>query len=144
LVFTTGGGEEYDCLRPLSYQQADVFLICFSIGCLTSFANVKTKYYPEIRSYCPDVPVLLVGTTLESREDKTTIDSLAEKNLAPVTRQQGLQLQKEIRAVKYLECSALEQVGLNAVFDEAVRAVLYPAAKPKKKQGWSLFRKQRG
>ena len=139
-LWDTAGQEDYDRLRPLSYPQTDVFLACFSIISPASFENVKAKWYPEINHHCPNVPILVVGTKLDLREDKATIERLAEKKLAPVTHQQGLQLTKDINASKYLECSALTQKGLKAVFDEAIRTVLTPnKPKAKKKGGCSLI-----
>lgn len=141
-LWDTAGQEDYDRLRPLSYPQTDVFLCCFSIISPASFENVKAKWYPEVNHHCPNTPIILVGTKLDLREDKETIDRLAEKKLAPITHQQGLQLAKEIHAVKYMECSALTQKGLKAVFDEAIRAVLAPKGKSggkDKKSGCSIL-----
>lgn len=132
-LWDTAGQEDYDRLRPLSYPQTDVFIVCFSIVNPASFENVRAKWYPEIRHHCPSTPMLLVGTKLDLRDDKSTIEKLKDKNLQPITYQQGLAMGKEITAVKYLECSALTQKGLKTVFDEAIRAVLLPKIIPKKK-----------
>ncbi|CAC5370404.1 RAC1 [Mytilus coruscus] len=133
-LWDTAGQEDYDRLRPLSYPQTDVFLICFSLISPASFENVRAKWYPEVSHHCPNTPIILVGTKLDLREDKETVEKLREKKLSPITYPQGLAMAKEINAVKYLECSALTQKGLKTVFDEAIRAVLCPKPKPKKKK----------
>ena len=43
--------------------------------------------------------------------------------MAPIQHSQGEEMAKDIGAVKYLECSALTQKGLKAVFDEVVYTV---------------------
>ncbi|KAM6297404.1 ras-related C3 botulinum toxin substrate 3 isoform 1-T1 [Aegotheles albertisi] len=154
-LWDTAGQEDYDRLRPLSYPQTvsavlgltyvsfymadphvsaqDVFLICFSLVSPASFENVRAKWYPEVRHHCPNTPIILVGTKLDLRDDKDTIERLRDKKLAPITYPQGLAMAREIGSVKYLECSALTQRGLKTVFDEAIRAVLCPP--PVKKPG---------
>jgi len=42
-LFDTAGQEDYDRLRPLSYPQTDVFLVCFSVISPSSYENVKEK-----------------------------------------------------------------------------------------------------
>eukprot|EP00064_Thunnus_orientalis_P015307 superscaffoldBa00002811_g15357 len=114
-------------------EHSDVFLICFSLVSPASFENVRAKWYPEVRHHCPNTPIILVGTKLDLRDDKDTIERLRDKKLSPITYPQGLAMAREIGAVKYLECSALTQRGLKTVFDEAIRAVLCPP--PIKKRG---------
>lgn len=120
-LWDTAGQEDYDRLRPLSYPQTDVFLICFSIVSPPSFDNVKAKWFPEIEHHAPNVPIILVGTKLDLRDDKNTTDALRSKRMEPVSFQQALAVAKEIKAHKYLECSALTQRNLKSVFDEAIR-----------------------
>ncbi|XP_022804435.1 ras-related C3 botulinum toxin substrate 1 [Stylophora pistillata] len=138
-LWDTAGQEDYDRLRPLSYPQTDVFLICFSLISPASFENVRAKWYPEVSHHCPNTPIILVGTKLDLRDDKETIEKLKEKKLAPVVYTDGLKMTKEISAQKYLECSALTQKGLKTVFDEAIRAVLCPTIKKTKKKGGCLL-----
>lgn len=67
------------------------------------------------------------------------MEKLKEKKLSAVTPQQGQAMAKEIRAMQYLECSALSQRGLKKVFDEAIRSVLCPTKPPKKKKTCSIL-----
>jgi len=114
-LWDTAGQEDYDRLRPLSYPQTDVFLICFSVVSPSSFENVTSKWCPEIKHHCPDAPILLIGTKIDLREDKEALQALAENGHSPMKREQGQKLANKIRAVKYLECSALTQRGLKQV-----------------------------
>ena len=135
----TPGQEDYDRMRPLAYPQTDVFLVCFSLINPASFGNVSAKWIPEVRHHCPNVPIILVGTKLDLREDTVTIEKLREKRLAPITYPQGSSLAKDIGAVKYLECSALTQKGLKQVFDEAIRAVPSPHHRPGQQRSWTCL-----
>ena len=48
-LWDTAGQEDYSSLRPLSYPQTDVFLLCFSVISRVSFANVVSSWIPELR-----------------------------------------------------------------------------------------------
>lgn len=88
----------------------------------SSFDNIKSKWYPEISHHCPDAKTMLVGTKIDLREDKETLENLKGEKLP--TPEMGQQLAQSIGAVAYLECSALTQEGLRRVFEEAIRAVI--------------------
>lgn len=62
MQFNLAGQEDYDRLRPLSYPQTDVFLLCYSIASPPSFENIKSKWISELNHHCPHTPIILVGT----------------------------------------------------------------------------------
>ena len=74
-----------------------------------------SQWVPEISHHCQKTPFLLVGTQIDLRDDAATIEKLAKNKQKPLTLEVGEKLAKELRAVKYVECSALTQVS------EAVR-----------------------
>jgi cell division control protein 42 len=133
-LFDTAGQEDYDRLRPLSYPQTDVFLVCFSVTSPASFENVREKWFPEVHHHCPGVPCLIVGTQTDLRDDTQVRDKLAKAKMSPVRKEDGERMAKELGAVKYVECSALTQYKLKDVFDEAIVAALEPPPKPKSKK----------
>ncbi|CAL4969729.1 unnamed protein product [Urochloa decumbens] len=129
-LWDTAGQEDYNRLRPLSYRGADVFLLAFSLISKASYENIHKKWIPELRHYAPNVPIVLVGTKLDLREDKQFF--LDHPGLAPITTAQGDELKRMIGAAAYIECSSKTQQNVKAVFDSAIKVVLCPP-KPKKK-----------
>ncbi|ELK27243.1 Rho-related GTP-binding protein RhoJ [Myotis davidii] len=96
-LYDTAGQEDYNQLRPLSYPNTDVFLICFSV--------------------------------IDLRDDPKTLARLLYMKEKPLTYEHGVKLAKAIGAQCYLECSALTQKGLKAVFDEAIFTIFHPKKK---------------
>ncbi|KAG6401076.1 hypothetical protein SASPL_137921 [Salvia splendens] len=70
LSTSISGQEDYNRLRPLSYRGADVFILAFSLISKASYENVSKKWIPELKHYAPGVPIVLVGTKLDLRDDK--------------------------------------------------------------------------
>ncbi|KAG9149026.1 hypothetical protein Leryth_010630 [Lithospermum erythrorhizon] len=149
-LWDTAGQEDYNRLRPLSYRGADVFLLAFSLISKASYENVAKKWIPELRHYAPGVPIILVGTKLDLRDDKQFfVDHPGA--MAITTAQfvfvmtirlhattlpffQGEELKKLIGAVAYIECSSKTQQNVKAVFDAAIKVVLQPPKQKKKKR----------
>lgn len=106
MLFFVAGSPAYDSVRPLSYQEADVFLLCYKISDPISLYNVKNKWIRELRSHRPDVPVILCGCQSDLRQDSATLNHLSKTGRTPVSSDQALAICCEIEAVNYVETSA--------------------------------------
>uniref|UniRef100_A0A093XWC5 GTP-binding protein rho3 n=1 Tax=Talaromyces marneffei PM1 TaxID=1077442 RepID=A0A093XWC5_TALMA len=84
-----------------------------------SFENVSTKWMAEIHENCPGVKMVLTALKCDLRKDE-------EQNENPdaVTFDEGLAKAKEVGAVKYLECSAVQNRGIRETFYEAAKVAL--------------------
>ena len=130
LAFT--GQEDYDRLRPLSYPDTDVILMCFSIDSPDSLENIPEKWTPEVRHFCPTVPIVLVGNKKDLRYDETTRRELLKAKQEPVKTEEGRAMSEKIGAYTYLECSAKTNEGVRDVFETATRAALQTKRKKKR------------
>ncbi|GFT95042.1 ras-like GTP-binding protein RHO [Trichonephila clavipes] len=132
-LWDTAGQEDYDRLRPLSYPDTDVILMCFSIDSPDSLENIPEKWTPEVRHFCPNVPIILVGNKKDLRNDQVTICELAKMKQKPVTPEEGRSMAEKINAYGYLECSAKTKEGVREVFETGTRAALQVKKKKKTK-----------
>ncbi|EGW34693.1 uncharacterized protein SPAPADRAFT_57749, partial [Spathaspora passalidarum NRRL Y-27907] len=105
-LWDTAGQEEYDRLRPLSYPDVDVLLICFSLDNIVSLHNVKEIWFPEVNHFCPGIPIILVGTKSDLHSD--------------IDPDVPIQLATEINAVGYVQCSAKTMFNIKTVFNFAL------------------------
>ncbi|KAK8612668.1 hypothetical protein V6N13_092779 [Hibiscus sabdariffa] len=87
-LWDTARQEEYNRLRPLSYREADVFLLAFSLISKASYENIhKNLCLLEPNSIC----------------EMTSSD---HPGAAAITTSQREELKKMIGAVTYIECSS--------------------------------------
>jgi len=136
-LWDTAGQEDYDRLRPLSYPDTDVILMCFSIDSPDSLENIPEKWTPEVKHFCPNVPIILVGNKKDLRNDPNTIKELQKMKQEPVKPEEGRAMAEKINAFAYLECSAKTKEGVREVFETATKAAL--AVKKKKRTKCTLL-----
>jgi small GTP-binding protein len=112
----TAGQEDYDRLRPLSYPQTDVFLLCVSPLATSNVDSIQNKWLPELRLHAPNVPILLVETMSDvENSDVFDLVSLAqEEGLAGVAR-----------------TSAHLREGVDELMQQAIRIGLWHQTRPR-------------
>ena len=118
--------EEYKKLRPFSYPQTDIFLICFSLISPTSYNHVYDLWKPEIAEHCPDTPIILVGLSGNLREEFEDSDEDKQEGMEPISSSKGIELKEKIGARAYIECSCEKQIHINDAFDIAIKVALHP------------------
>lgn len=130
-LWDTAGQEEFDRLRSLSYSDTHTIMLCFSVDSRDSLENVESKWVGEIADNCQGVKLVLVALKCDLREsamDGEEEDS-AEKDSNFIQYPEGLAVAEKIKALRYLECSAKMNRGVNEAFTEAARVALTANAK---------------
>ncbi|CAN6608250.1 GTP-binding protein Rho3p [Trichomonascus vanleenenianus] len=130
-LWDTAGQEEFDRLRSLSYSDTHTIMLCFSVDSRDSLENARTRWVSEIVDHCEGVKLVLVALKcdLRSQEDDDTNNLDEDSRRRLITYDEGLEVARAIGALRYLECSARKNRGVNEAFTEAARCAL--TARPK-------------
>lgn len=124
VLFDTAGQDGYDRIRPLSYPDTDVVLLCFAVDDPLTTISIIEKWMPEVRYFCGKCPIILVACKKDLRNDPNTIELLKEHGEKPITKTAGKLLAAQIKAEAYMECSAKTREGVRDVFVQAARMSL--------------------
>lgn len=138
-LFDTSGDAEYDSLRQISYQNADVVLICFSLLSKTSFENAKLKWFKEVHAICGDTPIILVGTQMDKMGSVDQVYDIVDSKEVEIYCNNWssdrfacnkfncrlLRSKNKLgKRIEFIKCSALTNENLKEVFDQAIVAGL--------------------
>ena len=106
----TAGCHKYETLRPLSYVNTNVFLLCYDVSRREDFSKLEASWIPELRHHCPNVPIILTATKIDLWE--------TEENC--VTTEEGEALAAKTRS-HYAEISSLKGIGVDELIGKAVQ-----------------------
>ncbi|KAL8807234.1 MAG: hypothetical protein Q9200_004748 [Gallowayella weberi] len=131
-LWDTAGQEEFDRLRSLSYDDTHTIMLCFSVDSRDSLENVESKWVGEIAENCQGVKLVLVALKCDLREAYADDDDKAadadpsqpRKEQDMIDYKEGLEVARRIHALRYLECSAKRNRGVNEAFTETARVAL--------------------
>jgi Rho family, other len=109
-------------------------MLCYSVDSKDSLENVESKWVGEIADNCPGVKLVLVALKCDLREagddddanpaDANVTENGPREKKPTINYEQGLEVARRINALRYLECSAMRNRGVNEAFTEAARVAL--------------------
>ncbi|XP_045168484.1 cell division control protein 42 homolog [Mercenaria mercenaria] len=118
-IFDSAGQHDYASLRQFTYEDSEVFVVCFSAVDRDSFESVKEFWVPEMKpNMTRKKPIVLVATQTDLR------NTAGYDSDMPVSKTEGESLAKAIGAVTYVECSIQHHQSVKKLFSEVAQAAL--------------------
>jgi small GTP-binding protein len=97
----------------IPYREPNAILLCFALDSRHQFENLNDRWIGEIRHYCPDVKIILVGLRSDLREPA---------NPRHVTDEEVRVFQIQHQCEAFITCSAKSGEGLDEIFPAALDA----------------------
>jgi Ras-related C3 botulinum toxin substrate 1 len=129
-LWDTFGRSDYDRLRPLSYANTDLMLLCVDCGQPQSLLAAENKFLPEVLHWIPKARRVLMVLKTDLRDNEPVIEKLKERNEAPLSHEQCAAFAEKYD-MPMLEVSALRGDGMETIAERLVELALETRA-PKK------------
>ena len=131
-----GGRVDMGRSRRIALMKADVVLITVNVATFDrakANANTTTKVWmPEAQRVRPGVPVIVVGTQIDMREDPSSRAMLKTGGHAtPLSTEEGEEFAANLGAKFYHEISAVSKEGVEDLLELAVTQARIFKATPK-------------
>lgn len=125
ILADTQDGPDHQELRQRVCKGSDVVFLCFSVIQPDSLRAVRSKWREELRS-C-ERPIILLATKIDMRDNEELRMRLAQKNMKPLSQEEGQKVAQEIGALGFYETSCKWEVDpLIRVFQEGLTMVFGP------------------
>lgn len=118
-LWDTAGSENFDLIRHMSYDDADVFLVVYSVSKPESLKNVEKKWIPDIKKKAAKgTSYVIAGNKVDLRNSKK--EDERSKSICLISTREGKELAKNLKAHSFWEVSAKTKHGLKEIFDDIV------------------------
>jgi Ras family protein A len=102
-------------------------MCCYSIDRFDSFNNITEKWINEVRHYCGEIPIVLVGLKSDLRLNVSTKGCCVPISLPKRLEEDGL-------VDIYIECSAKDGTNIDNCFEKAAMLVQKRKLQTRKKK----------
>lgn len=128
-LWDTAGQQEFNRFRPLSYSNVDIVMVCYAVDDRKSLSNVKETWIPEVKHFCPDAPIMLLGLKSDLYPKCKNLKMNANKkasNSEDFVRPEIAEIiSKNFGTFVHIQCSSKTCINVDEVFNIALNAGLY-------------------
>ncbi len=100
----------------------DVFVLCYSIISINSYNNIKGIWLKEIRKINPNAKIVIVSTKCDLRTSNSMVNLVLRNTVYMLPTSNLINLSHILKTPYIQECSSFENLGIEEVFVNVIKA----------------------
>ncbi|ESO94121.1 hypothetical protein LOTGIDRAFT_118856 [Lottia gigantea] len=107
-----------------TFNDTDVFVVCFSVVQPDSLENVQKHWIPHIKNMAPETPFVLVGTQADLRQADFLLTELHQQGKEFISQSDADEMARNLGATCYVECSPGVEKQVRQILNRALATVI--------------------